>query len=296
MNTTHAIPPLPEIVMPTATWTDDFNVLWAMLFSNVRGDTQQERLESFYITQADLYDGYRHRMLWGRLPMIKSLPIQAQQGVFVDMGGGTAFNLEMLGEERIQQYDNIVVLDLCPSLVKTAQRRIDSHSTTTSSTTAANDNRSGNNRPWNTFIQVTLGDACDSTAPNLPAAGTVDLITFSYSLTMIPDWRKAIRNAYKLLKVGGHIAVCDFTIDPKEQLWGMGALWTWFFAQDNVHLREEHITALQSTFETIQDSNGKHYGLQRGFGTFPYLPWFIQAPWYSFVGVKKQEKCPDLLG
>jgi len=38
------------------------------------GKTQQERLESFYLSQAHLYDSYRYRMLHGRLPMVKNMP------------------------------------------------------------------------------------------------------------------------------------------------------------------------------------------------------------------------------
>jgi hypothetical protein len=37
-----------------------------------------------------------------------------------------------------------------------------------------------------------------------------DLVTCSYSLTMIPDWRRAIDVAYALLRDGGQMAVADF--------------------------------------------------------------------------------------
>jgi hypothetical protein len=65
-----------------------------------RCSSQQERLESFYKNQADLYDSYRHRMLHGRLPMIEAMP--APQGaVWVDLGGGTGSNLEYFGTYTI---------------------------------------------------------------------------------------------------------------------------------------------------------------------------------------------------
>ena len=47
-------------------------------------------------------------------------------------------------------------------------------------------------------------------------AGTVDVVTFSYALTMIPDWRAAIRNAFRMLKPGGRIGVCGCSV-PKDE-------------------------------------------------------------------------------
>ena len=70
---------------PPATWESDFQVLKSMIFADVKGETQQERLESFYVTQADLYDSYRHRMLHGRFPMVKAMPAP-KGGVWVDIG------------------------------------------------------------------------------------------------------------------------------------------------------------------------------------------------------------------
>ena len=94
-----------------------------MLFANVKGETQQERLESFYDNQADLYDSYRHRMLHARLPMISAMPAPAAS-TWVDIGGGTGSNLEFFqGEPGLRHFSKVVVLDLCPSLVKIAQKR-----------------------------------------------------------------------------------------------------------------------------------------------------------------------------
>lgn len=46
---------------------------------------------------------------------------------------------------------------------------------------------------WAESVSVVLGDACDFECAGLPPAGSVDVVTFSYALSMIPDWRKAIR-------------------------------------------------------------------------------------------------------
>ena len=47
---------------------------------------------------------------------------------------------------------------------------------------------------------------------HLPEAGTVDTVTMSYSLSMIPDKSKAIKNALKLLKPNGdgYLGLADF--------------------------------------------------------------------------------------
>jgi S-adenosylmethionine-diacylgycerolhomoserine-N-methlytransferase len=99
---------------------------------------------------------------------------------------------------------------------------------------------------------------------------------------MIPDWRAAIRNAYRMLKPGGHIAVCDFTVSEK-QWWGMASLWTWIFSNDHVHLRKEHIPTLQAAFEEVT--------CKVDFGTFPYVPSTLKCPYYYFVGKKVDEQC-----
>lgn len=242
--------PEPELVdyHPPATWAADFQVLKSMWFADVQGENHQERLESFYVSQADLYDYYRHRMLHGRFPMIKAMP-KPKGGIWVDMGGGTGSNLEIFKD--LTHWSKCVILDFTPSLCKTAQKRVDS-------------------RGWQSLVDVICGDACDFDCPGMPEAGTVDVITFSYALVMIPDWKKAIRNAYRLLKPGGHIAVCDFTV-VDEQWYGMSKFWTWVFAHDHVHLKAEHILALRTAFEeTSYDS---------GFGDFPYVPSCLKCPW-----------------
>ncbi len=89
--------------------------------------------------------------------------------------------MEFFGSQ-LSHWGRVVVLDLCPSLVKVARKRIEQNG-------------------WQNFASVVLGDACDSNNAELPPAGTVDVVTFSYALTMIPDWEEAIRNAFRMLKV-----------------------------------------------------------------------------------------------
>lgn len=229
------------------------------LVAPVRGASHKEKLESFYEGQQRSYDAYRHRFLHGRLPMIEAMPTPVR-GVWVDIGGGTAANLEHYkapGGTLRDVFSKVVVLDLCRPLLEVARARV-----------AANG--------WDGLVECVEGDACDPATPGLPAAGTVDVVTMSYSLTMIPNWRAALANALRLLKPGGHIAISDFTVTP-EHSWLSRAFWPRFFAVDNVRLTTEHIGALRELFPQV------HLHVDKG--GLPWVP-LLKAPYYFYVGKK----------
>jgi S-adenosylmethionine-diacylgycerolhomoserine-N-methlytransferase len=92
--------------------------------------------------------------------------------------------------ERLSQLRRAALVDLCPSLQDVARRRIQE-------------------RGW-TNVDAVAADASTWRAPE-PA----DVVTFSYSLTMIPDWFRAIDRAWEHLKPGGRIGVVDFYISRK---------------------------------------------------------------------------------
>ena len=134
----------------------------------------------------------------------------------LDMGGGTGSNLEQLSD-RIGRLSGVEIVDLCPSLLRVAQERI---------------TRKG----W-TNVHTTLADVTTYE----PSGGPVDVITFSYSLTMIPSWFQAIDRAYALLRPGGVIGVTDFYIarkwpapDMKKHSGFQRFFWPTWFGNDNV--------------------------------------------------------------
>ena len=55
----------------------------------------QAVLESFYASQAHLYDGYRHRMLHGRKPMVSNIPFKkvSSSALYAAIGLVTQFDL-----------------------------------------------------------------------------------------------------------------------------------------------------------------------------------------------------------
>src|SRR5580658_8728883 len=103
-------------------FAQDLKILYHLALSPVRGRTHAERLESFYAGQAAHYDEFRKRLLHGRKELYQQILVP-EDGVWVEMGGGTASNLEYLGGSvgRLRQ---AYVIDLSPSLLNVGRERI----------------------------------------------------------------------------------------------------------------------------------------------------------------------------
>ena len=80
-----------------------------------------------------------------------------------------------------------------------------------------------------------------------PAHG-VDCVYFSYALTMIPDWRRAIDNAIDMLVPGGSLAVVDFHLP--HDAWLSNGFWRRWFAHDGVWLSGAHLPYLRHRLDT----------------------------------------------
>ena len=234
----------------------DLRVLWHLLLSPIRGDSHAERLNSFYAGQASDYDAFRARLLKGRGELLQSLPAPTG-GVWVDMGGGTGANLE--AAPWLSSCRRVVVADLCQPLLDVCRERV-SH------------------RGWNQ-VEPVVADVT-TYDPGEP----VDLVTFSYSLTMIPDWFRAVERARAMLAPGGVIGIVDFYVSrkyvPADRVrhgWLTRSLIPVWFATDNVHPSRDHLPYLESRFETVR--------LDEARAAIPYVP-LLKAPYYRFVGRK----------
>lgn len=237
----------------------DLKTLYHLTLSPIRGKSHAERLDSFYRNQAAQYDDFRKRLLRGREEMLRDLPLPPG-GVWVDMGGGTGQNLEFIAD-RLGTLSRIYIVDLASSLLDIARDRI-------------------RRRGW-TNVEPVLADATEF----IPSEGQADVITFSYSLTMIPDWFAAIDHAEQLLRPGGHIGVVDFYVsrkhpDPGHQrhTWFTRTFWPIWFGVDNVYPSPDHVPYLKRHFETVHFS--EHWA------RMPYLPGF-RTPYYRFIGRKR---------
>jgi S-adenosylmethionine-diacylgycerolhomoserine-N-methlytransferase len=174
----------------------------------------------------------------------------------VDLGGGTGRTLGFLGP-RLERLGHAHVVDVSPSLLAVARSRIDAAG-------------------WR---NVTLHEA-DATDPPLPP-GSADVVLFSYSLTMIPDWFRAVDRALLLLKPGGLIAVVDFYVSRKRAapFTQHGPLTRWltrlWFSYTDVHVSPDHLPYLLARCDPISLVEGRH--------ELP-LPFRVRVPVYRFIG------------
>ena len=239
----------------------DLRVLYHMALKPVRGKNHAERLESFYAGQADDYDEFRKRLLQGREEMFSAI-VPPEDAVWVDMGGGTGSNLEYI-KHKIADLRRVYVVDLSHSLLDVARKR------------AAD-------AGWDNVKPV----EADATTFS-PDEGLADVVTFSYSLTMIPDWYAAIENAIRILKPGGTIGVVDFYVsrkwpsgDLKKHNWFTRNFWPVWFSSDNVFPSADHLPYLHQHFEVQSKTEQR--------AKVPYIP-IIRVPYYNFVGTKRAD-------
>lgn len=238
---------------------EHLRTLYHLTLSPIRGDTHEERLDSFYAGQADDYDAFRKRMLHGREELFARLPV-VSGGSWVDVGAGTARNGELFAD-RIAQFGSVTFVDLSKALLAVADRRL-------------------KDRGW------TGARTLHADATSLPLAdASVDLVTFTYSLTMIPDWFAAIDEACRVLKPGGVIGVVDFYVSRRYPADGRVRhsyfarnFWPFWFGNDNVHPSADHLPLLERRFETQL--------VEERVGKLPWVP-LLRAPHYRYLGVKR---------
>jgi S-adenosylmethionine-diacylgycerolhomoserine-N-methlytransferase len=235
-------------------------VLWHLTMNRIKGNTHEERLESFYAGQADAYDDFRKKLLHGREEMFTSIP-NAAGSTWVDLGAGTGSNAEYLGD-KLANFGKVYQVDLCSPLLEVGKKRIE-------------------HRGWKN-VETVHADATKF----VPPEGQVDVVTFSYSLTMIPDWFRAVDHAYSLLKPGGTIGIVDFYVarkyaaeGHKKHGWSTRTFWQIWFGNDNVYLNPDHLPYIKNKFDTVK--------FEERFGSVPFIP-LVKAPYYIFIGRKPE--------
>lgn len=227
---------------------------------------QAERLDRFYETQASVYDATRTRLLRGRKTMLQlcaqHLKDIRQQFpdkplVWIDLGAGTGWNIEQMAQYiDLNALDAVYLIDLCEPLLDVARARVKA-------------------RGWNN-VHVLCQDAASFAFPRMglgqKAGSKADLVTMSYSLSMIPPFYATLDRVDSVLEPDtGIIGVCDFYAAPDTKAdKGRGChpitrwFWTWWFSWDHVHLHPARRDYLEHRFGTVKCFNGRNQFLIPG--------------------------------
>jgi S-adenosylmethionine-diacylgycerolhomoserine-N-methlytransferase len=148
-----------------------------------------ELMDRIYRHQRHIYDLTRKYYLFGRDKAIRELDLKPGERL-VEVGCGTARNLIAIA----RRYPGVHLygLDASHAMLATAQenvRRVQS--------------RIG------APIELKQGYAEEMNSETF-GAGAFDRVLFSYSLSMIPDWRGALAAAASVVKTEGELEIVDF--------------------------------------------------------------------------------------
>lgn len=163
---------------------------------NAHGD----KMSSFYAAQAKGYDAVRENMLVARPEMMSAFGPIKRGHTWLDIGGGTGRNVHYL-RAQLDCFETIVVLDICPELLEIGQDSARKSFTPEQCQKIR----------W-VCLDVNSPNAKEELA-KITGNGLergFDTISFSYSLSMIPEWEKALYSAKSLMSAEGRVLVADF--------------------------------------------------------------------------------------
>lgn len=142
-------------------------------------------MDAVYRHQRHIYDATRKYYLLGRDQMIADLAVP-EGGRVLEVGCGTGRNLALMA--RRYPTVQLVGIDISRAMLDTASARLA---------------RAG----LGDRVDLVGGDASRLDALGL---GRFDRVVFSYTLSMIPDWRRALAQGTAALAPGGSVQAVDF--------------------------------------------------------------------------------------
>ena len=240
----------------------------------------QSKMEAFYESQKNEYDSFREQMLYARPVLAECIPLRKVSGgkmVWVDVGGGTARNLEFFSVETIRaNFSKIIVVDVSISLLEVARKRVEAAG-------------------LNDIVECVECDFCNqqAVAQKLPKTKSCDLVTFSYSLSMIPDKAAALKSAVSLLKPAGAgvLGIADFFYGGgKRASYGLGDedgitnIFTRIYCEfTRLWFKQDAVILLKAAvFKSIQDEVDLRIVPQERFRKrVPLLP--LLRPWHGVM-------------
>ena len=149
---------------------------------------QGDAMDRMYRFQRHIYDASRRYYLLGREELLDRLKPPGG-GSVLEIGCGTGRNL--VGVAARFPHTRLFGIDISQEMLKSANTAL---------------NKAG----CSDRVRLACADATDFNPLSLLGQQHFDRIYFSYTLSMIPDWQKALRHAQALLSPAGELHVVDF--------------------------------------------------------------------------------------
>jgi len=197
-------------------------------------------MDRIYRHQRYIYDATRKYYLFGRDRLIRDLALKPGARV-IEVGCGTARNLVKIA----QAYPGTKLygLDASAEMLETSAKAVE---------------RAG----LTGRIKLVQAYAEDLSPALFGEGESFDAIVFSYSLSMIPDWRKALAAAHAALAPGGKVHVVDFGDLKGLGRLGEGLLRFW--------LKLFHVAPREELLRSIEADTGAG-GLRLLAGRYAFL-------------------------
>ena len=209
-----------------------------------KGSSHRETMTNYYKVQSSFYDSTRWTFLYGRRRIVEQLNISPGQTV-VEIGCGTGSNFSSI-QKSLENTGRLIGIDCSAPMLRKAEER-------------------AKHKGW-TNVQLLDMEYGRETITR----GRADVVLFSYSLSMIDDWRSAVACAHSELRPGGTAGVLDFCKTANNSAW-----FTKWLAMNHVLADRPHQEELHRLFK------------RRTY--LKYEAWAGLWSFYLFVGTRRGE-------
>ncbi len=199
-------------------------------------DQHAALMDRTYRLQRHIYDLTRAWYLLGRDQMIADMQVKPGAHV-LEIACGTGRNLRHIARRYPEA--RLYGVDISTQMLATAQAKLGGRAA------------------------LALGDACALDPVALFGRRHFDHVILSYSLSMIPDWTRALDQAAQLLGPGGALHIADFGRQHR--------LPDWFRAGLNLWLAQFHVTPrhrLPDAAREVAAAHGLRLEIQDRFATY----------------------------
>ncbi len=203
-------------------------------------DSHAGLMDRVYRRQRYIYDFTRKYYLFGRDRLIAGLAL-APHSNLIEVGCGTARNLIAIA--RAYPQARLFGLDASEAMLETAKNAV---------------------RRAGLEDRITLAQGlAEHLTPAQFGVESFENVVFSYSLSMIPDWRAALAAGSQALSPAGRLHVVDF-----GDLTGLGRLAEWAM---RAWLHLFHVTPRVEFLATLEKIAGKDSNLTLLFGRYAFI-------------------------